>query len=64
MNLGVFSVSLNMKDLAASKLFYGNLGFSVFGGDMERNYLIMKNKETLIGLFQGMFKNNILTFNP
>lgn len=64
MKLGAFSVSLNVKDLAASKTFYENLGFSVFAGKMERNYLIMKNEQTLIGLFQGMFEGNLLTFNP
>lgn len=64
MNLGAFSVSLNVSDLMVSKKFYEKLGFSVFGGDIESNYLIMKNEETLIGLFQGMFEHNILTFNP
>lgn len=64
MKLGAFSVSLNVKDLATSKTFYENLGFSVFAGKMERNYLIMKNEQTLIGLFQGMFEGNLLTFNP
>ena len=64
MELGAFSISLNVKDLKISKEFYENLGFFVFAGDMERNYLIMKNGDTLIGLFQGMFENNILTFNP
>ncbi|MEQ9415812.1 MAG: VOC family protein [Cyclobacteriaceae bacterium] len=64
MELGAFSVSLNVKDLKASKQFYENLGFSVFAGEMERNYLIMKNGNALIGLFQGMFDKNILTFNP
>ncbi len=64
MKLGAFSVSLSVKDLRTSKQFYENLGFSVFAGDMERNYLIMKNRDTNIGLFQGMFENNILTFNP
>lgn len=64
MKLGAFSVSLSVKDLSASKRFYETLGFSVFGGDMEKNYLIMKNGDALIGLFQGMFENNILTFNP
>jgi len=64
MKLGAFSVSLNVKDLKASKAFYEKLGFTVFGGDMEMNYLIMKNGNSLIGLFQGMFENNILTFNP
>ncbi|WP_336246907.1 VOC family protein [Cognataquiflexum rubidum] len=64
MKLGVFSVSLSVKDLQASKAFYENLGFRQFGGSMEQNYLIMKNEKTLIGLFQGMFEGNILTFNP
>lgn len=64
MKLGAFSVSLSVKDIHASKQFYENLGFTVFAGDLERNYLIMKNEDSLIGLFQGMFENNILTFNP
>ncbi len=64
MKLGAFSVSLNVKDIKASKEFYENLGFTVFGGDIKKNYLIMKNENSLIGLFQGMFENNILTFNP
>jgi predicted lactoylglutathione lyase len=64
MKLGAFSVSLNVKDLKASKQFYEKIGFSVFAGEMERNYLIMKNGNALIGLFQGMFDKNILTFNP
>jgi len=64
MKLGAFSVSLSVKDIKASKQFYENLGFSVFAGSLEKNYLIMKNEESLIGLFQGMFPNNILTFNP
>jgi predicted lactoylglutathione lyase len=64
MKLGAFSISLAVKDLQASKAFYEKLGFSVFAGKEERNYLIMKNEGTLIGLFQGMFENNILTFNP
>ena len=64
MKLGAFSVSLSVKDLAVSKEFYENLGFSVFAGAFERNYLIMKNGNALIGLFQGMFEGNILTFNP
>lgn len=62
--LGAFSVSLNVKDLKTSKEFYENLGFAVFGGSMEKKYLIMKNENSLIGLFQGMFDGNILTFNP
>jgi len=64
MKLGAFSISLNVKDLNASKLFYENLGFIVFAGDFKMNYLIMKNENSLIGLFQGMFEKNILTFNP
>ena len=64
MKLGAFSVSLSVKNINASKEFYENLGFKVFAGDIEKNYLIMKNESSLIGLFQGMFENNILTFNP
>lgn len=64
MNLGVFSVSLSVKDLKKSKEFYETLGFVIFAGSMDSNYLIMKNEKTLIGLFQGMFEKNILTFNP
>jgi catechol 2,3-dioxygenase-like lactoylglutathione lyase family enzyme len=64
MNLGVFSISLAVKDIAASRAFYENLGFMAFGGQQEHNWLIMKNGTHLIGLFQGMFDKNILTFNP
>jgi catechol 2,3-dioxygenase-like lactoylglutathione lyase family enzyme len=64
MKLGAFSVSLSVKDLNISKAFYENLGFTLFAGGMEKNYLIMKNENSLIGLFQGMFEGNILTFNP
>lgn len=64
MELGSFSISLAVKDIAASKAFYEKLGFTVFGGNIDQNWLIMKNGETLIGLFQGMFDKNILTFNP
>lgn len=64
MKLGVFSISLAVKSLEKSKEFYETLGFSVFSGSEEMNYLIMKNDNSLIGLFQGMFENNILTFNP
>lgn len=64
MKLGAFSVSLSVKDINASKQFYEHLGFTVLGGSMDKNYLIMKNGHTLIGLFQGMFEGNILTFNP
>lgn len=64
MKLGAFSISLAVKSLQKSKDFYETLGFNVFAGSMEHNYLIMKNGNSLIGLFQGMFENNILTFNP
>jgi catechol 2,3-dioxygenase-like lactoylglutathione lyase family enzyme len=62
--LGAFSVSLSVKDLQASKVFYETLGFTVFGGAEEHNYLIMKNGQALVGLFHGMFEGNALTFNP
>lgn len=64
MQLGAFSISLAVQDLAAARAFYELLGFETFGGEAAQNYLIMKNGETLIGLFQGMFEDNILTFNP
>jgi len=64
MELGAFSVSLAVKDLEVSKTFYEKLGFQVFGGDAAQNWLIMKNGDHTIGLFQGMFEKNILTFNP
>ncbi len=64
MQLGAFSVSLTVKDLEASKTFYEKFGFKVFGGDASKNWLILKNGDILIGLFQGMFEKNILTFNP
>jgi predicted enzyme related to lactoylglutathione lyase len=64
MELGNFSVSLAVKDIEASKLFYEKLGFTVFAGDQVQNWLIMKNGAQNIGLFQGMFDKNILTFNP
>jgi catechol 2,3-dioxygenase-like lactoylglutathione lyase family enzyme len=64
MKLGAFSISLSVKDIHASKLFYENLGFTVLAGGLEQNYLILKNENSLIGLFQGMFQGNILTFNP
>lgn len=64
MKLGAFSVSLSVKNLEVSKKFYETLGFEVFGGDMKQHYLIMKSENTLIGLFQGMFEGNMLTFNP
>lgn len=64
MTLGAFSISLSVKDLATSQAFYEKLGFTAFAGSMAHNYLIMKNGNALIGLFQGMFQGNILTFNP
>tara|TARA_R110002033_G_scaffold51482_1_gene98535 strand:- start:745 stop:1116 length:372 start_codon:yes stop_codon:yes gene_type:complete len=64
MKLGAFSISLNVKNINNSKAFYEKLGFSVFAGDITMNYLIMKNGNALVGLFQGMIPNNILTFNP
>ena len=64
MDLGVFSLSLSVKDLAVSRAFYEKLGFDTLGGDEAQGYLILKNGETVIGLFQGMFEGNILTFNP
>jgi len=64
MELGAFSISLAVKDIAASKAFYEKFGFRVFHGDITQNWLIMKNGDHVIGLFQGMFEKNILTFNP
>lgn len=64
MELGAFSVSLAVKDIEVSKTFYEKLGFQVFAGDVAQNWLIMKNGDHTIGLFQGMFDKNILTFNP
>jgi len=64
MELGAFSISLAVKDIKASKTFYERLGLEVFQGDISQNWLIMKNGECVIGLFQGMFEKNILTFNP
>ncbi len=64
MTLGQFSLSLTVKDLAVSQTFYEKLGFAVMGGDAAHNFLIMKQGDTVIGLFQGMFDHNILTFNP
>ncbi|KSU62934.1 glyoxalase [[Bacillus] enclensis] len=64
MNLGAFSVSLNVKDINKSKEFYEKLGFEILGGDISQNWLILKNGNHIIGLFQGMFEKNILTFNP
>jgi catechol 2,3-dioxygenase-like lactoylglutathione lyase family enzyme len=64
MELGAFSVSLAVKDIQASKDFYEKLGFEAFMGDISQNWLILRNGEHVIGLFQGMFERNILTFNP
>jgi len=64
MELGTFSISLAVKDIKASKDFYEKLGFKVFMGDISQNWLILKNREHAIGLFQGMFERNSLTFNP
>jgi len=64
MELGAFSISLAVRDIAASRSFYEALGFSVFGGNQEQRWLIMKNGTAVVGLFQGMFERNTLTFNP
>ena len=64
MELGAFSISLAVKDLEASRAFYEKLGFEVFHGDATQNWNILKNGDHVIGLFQGMFEKNILTFNP
>ena len=64
MNLGAFSLSLVVKDIHASKAFYARLGFEEAGGDIEQNWLILRNGDHVIGLFQGMFEKNTLTFNP
>ena len=64
MKLGAFSISLAVKDLKASKQFYAHFGFTAFMGDPAKNWLIMKNGDHVIGLFQGMFEKNIMTFNP
>jgi lactoylglutathione lyase len=64
MKLGAFSISLSVKDIKVSKEFYEALGFKSFGGNIDQNWLILKNESTIIGLFQGMFEKNMLTFNP
>lgn len=64
MELGAFSISLTVKDLEASRRFYEAFGFQVFGGDAAQHWLILKNGDHVIGLFQGMFEKNMLTFNP
>jgi lactoylglutathione lyase len=64
MELGAFSISLAVKDIEASKTFYEKFGFKVIGGDVSQNWLILRNSDHTIGLFQGMFEKNTLTFNP
>ena len=64
MNLGAFSISLSVKNLQTSREFYESLGFEVFGGNADQNFLMLKQGEHVIGLFQGMFEGNLLTFNP
>ncbi|QII30005.1 VOC family protein [Stenotrophomonas maltophilia] len=64
MQLGAFSVSLAVKDLTTSRAFYEALGFSVTGGDAAQNWLVLRNNGIVVGLFQGMFEGNLLTFNP
>ena len=64
MQLGAFSISLTVKDIEASRAFYEKFGFEIFGGDASQNWLILKNGDHIIGLFQGMFEKNTLTFNP
>jgi lactoylglutathione lyase len=63
-SLGAFSISLAVKDLAASRAFYEKLGFTIFGGNADQKWLILKNGNAMIGIFQGIFERNILTFNP
>ena len=64
MQLGAFSISLAVKDIEASRAFYEKLGFEQFAGDASQNWLILRNGQTVVGLFQGMFEKNTLTFNP
>lgn len=64
MELGAFSISLAVKDIEASREFYGKLGFEAIGGDVSQNWLILRNGDHVVGLFQGMFERNTLTFNP
>ncbi len=64
MKLGAFSISLAVKDIHKSKEFYENLGFTYKGGNIEQNWIVLKNEHAVIGLFQGMFEDNIITFNP
>jgi lactoylglutathione lyase len=64
LDLGAFSISLAVKDLEASRLFYEKFGFKAFFGEASQNWLILRNGDHVIGLFQGMFEKNTLTFNP
>ncbi|MFT3748298.1 MAG: VOC family protein [Agriterribacter sp.] len=64
MKLGAFSISLAVKDIHASKAFYEKLGFTYKGGNIDQNWIVLKNENAVIGLFQGMFNDNIITFNP
>jgi len=64
MTIGAFSISLAVKDIEASKTFYETLGFTTMGGDQDQGWLILKNGPNIIGVFQGMFEKNMLTFNP
>ncbi len=64
MKLGAFSISLAVKDIHKSKDFYEKLGFTYKGGNIEQNWIVLKNENAVIGLFQGMFEENIITFNP
>ena len=64
MDLGAFSISLAVKDIGASRAFYAHLGFEAVGGDADQGWLILRNGATTIGLFQGMFESNLMTFNP
>lgn len=64
MQLGAFSISLSVKDIHASKAFYENLGFTFKGGNIEQNWIVLKNGNAVVGLFQGMFEGNLMTFNP
>lgn len=64
MNLGAFSISLSVKDVKESKAFYEKLGFVPYGGNIDQNWIIMKNGNAIVGLFQGMFEKNVITFNP
>ncbi|MCL8007319.1 VOC family protein [Gelidibacter japonicus] len=64
MKLGAFSISLSVKDIHKSKEFYEKLGFTYKAGNLDENWIVLKNENAVIGLFQGMFQDNIITFNP